>query len=142
VFVGYRYWDQHAQAPLFPFGHGLSYGSATMTGQGVTMNTDGSATVRVTLENRGKRATTQVPQLYLGFPAEAGQPPRQLKGFAKVTLQPGERRDVEISLPRAAFRSWDEDRSRWRTLAGDYPLSLGRSSRDIVWQGKIVVTGD
>jgi beta-glucosidase len=139
VFVGYRYYDQHKQAPLFPFGHGLSYGQVAMTGLGVEQGDKGGVIVKLRLENKGKRESTEVAQLYVGFPDGTGEPPRQLKGFAKATLKPGESRELAIELPRDAIRHWDEDVSGWRVTPGSYRLYLGRSSRDIVWEGAVPV---
>lgn len=139
VFVGYRYFDQHGQAPLFPFGHGLGYGQVAMTGLGVEQGDKGGIIVKLRLENKGKRESTEVAQLYVGFPDGTDEPPRQLKGFAKATLKPGESRDVAIELSRNAIRDWDEDASGWRVAPGTYRLYLGRSSRDIVWEGMVPV---
>lgn len=142
VFVGYRYWDAHGQQPLFPFGYGLGYGRIGLSAEKATPRPDGGASVTVRFENKGKRASAEVAQLYLSFPNGTGEPPRQLKGFAKVSLKPGESAVREIILPRDAFRYWDEDLARWRIAAGDYQLTLGRSSRDIVWTGRIAISGE
>jgi beta-glucosidase len=136
VEVGYRFWDAHEQQPLFPFGFGLGYGDIAMEGLGVADGADGAKVVRVHLRNGGSHAASAVPEVYLGFPAAANEPPRQLKGFAKVLLQPDEERDVEIPLPAEAFRYWDEGKAAWAT-GGTYEVMLGRSSRDIVWRQPI-----
>jgi len=132
VNVGYRFFDAHDQQPLFPFGFGLGYGEVAMDGLGVTDADGGGKIVRIRLRNDGSPATSAVPEVYLGFPAVANEPPKQLKGFAKVVLQPGEQRDVEIALPPAAFRYWDEGKGAWAS-GGRYDVMLGRSSREIVW---------
>jgi beta-glucosidase len=138
VFVGYRWFDQYDQKPLFPFGHGLGYGSIAVEGLGVTQIGGGGApAANVRLTNRGSRGGSEVVQAYLVFPGGTGEPIRQLKGFAKATLAPGETRDLRIVLPADAFRYWDEDLASWRTAPGPYRLLLGRSSRDIVWQGDV-----
>jgi len=142
VLVGYRYWDAQGQVPLFPFGHGLGYGAITLSGGKAELRTDGSLTLRATLRNDGKRRGTEVAQLYLGFPEGTGEPPRQLKGVSKVVLEPGASREVEITVPRERLRHWDEKAGRWRVASGAYTLSLGRSSRDIVWEGVVTVVGD
>ncbi|MBO9669930.1 MAG: glycoside hydrolase family 3 C-terminal domain-containing protein [Sphingobium sp.] len=144
VFVGYRFYDQYDQVPLFPFGQGLGYGDISFASVAVKPTNDGGATVTVTvrLENKGTRPASEVAQLYVGFPDEADEPPRQLKGFAKAMLQPGESRELTITLPRETFRHWDELASRWRIAGGVYQLYVGRSSRDIVWQGELPVAGD
>jgi beta-glucosidase len=139
AFVGYRYYDQYQQTPLFPFGHGLSYGQVAMTGLGVEQSGEGGVRVKFRLENKGKRDSTEVAQLYVGFPDGTSEPPRQLKGFAKATLKPGESRELAIELPHDAMRHWDEDAAGWRVTPGTYRLYLGRSSRDIVWEGTVPV---
>jgi beta-glucosidase len=137
VFVGYRYWDEHGQEPLFPFGHGLNYGEVAMEAIGVEPRAGGGAVARVRLRNTGSRRAAEVAQLYLGFPDDAAAPPRQLKGFARAELVPGETRIVEIALPPEAFRYWDEGAAGWRTAPGPYRVMIGRSSRDIVWEGSV-----
>lgn len=142
VLVGYRYWDAQGQAPLFPFGHGLGYGAITLGEGKAELRADGSLAVRATLRNMGKRKGTDVAQLYLGLPDGTGAPPRQLKGFAKATLEPGASRAVEILVPRDQLRHWDEKAGRWRIAGGVYRVALGRSSRDIAWEGSVMVAGD
>lgn len=134
--VGYRFWDQHGQTPLFPFGHGLSYASFETVGLGVRREDDG-AVVRARVTNTSDRPGTEVIQVYLGFPAAAGEPPRQLKGAAKLALAPGETRDVEILLDARAFQIWAPDADAWITPPGAFEVMLGRSSRDIVWTGTV-----
>lgn len=139
IFVGYRYWDEHGQQPLFPFGHGLTYGTATIEPMRIQRHAEGGASVRVRLRNTGQRATAEVVQVYLGFPEVTGSPPRQLKAFAKVPLQPGEEREVDLSLPPEAFRYWDEKTNGWRVAPGLYDVEVGRSSRDILWRGTVTI---
>lgn len=133
VFIGYRYWDQYNQKPLFPFGYGLSYSTFTIKGVSANAAPGGGATVAVSVRNTGKRPGSEVVQLYVAFPKTAGEPPRQLKGFEKVSLQPGERKIVHISLGPEAFRYWDEKTHAWTLAPGAYQVMAGRSSRDIVW---------
>jgi beta-glucosidase len=142
VLIGYRYYDAHRQQPLFPFGYGLSYGDISLSGAGAETRPDGSILAHVTLANSGKRGGTGVVQVYLGFPEGTGEPPKQLKGFAKAELGPGESRTLEIAIPRKALRYWDEDAPGWRIAPGDYAVYLGTSSRDIAWQGKVTIPGD
>jgi len=132
VFVGYRYYQAHDQKPLFPFGYGLGYGQVQFSDIGLS-----GTTIHVRLTNPGPRPASAVPQVYLGFPAAAREAPRQLKGFAKVTLSPGEARTVEIPLAPEAFRFWDASTDTWRTSEDAYQVMLGRSSDDIVWQGSV-----
>lgn len=110
--IGYRYWDAHEQVPLFPFGYGLSYAHFDVAGRGARALANGGAEIRARVTNTSDRAGTEVLQAYVGFPEAAGEPPKQLKGFAKVALRPGERRDVTIPLDARAFQIWDIDRDR------------------------------
>lgn len=134
--VGYRFWDAHGQEPLFPFGHGLSYADFEIAGLGVRRSGEG-AVVRARVTNRSDRSGSEVLQVYLGFPEAAGTPPKQLKGVAKLALEPGEAREVEIPLDARAFQIWDAEADAWVTPAGAFEVMLGRSSRDIVWTGTV-----
>jgi beta-glucosidase len=138
VEVGYRFWDAHGQQPLFPFGFGLGYGDIAVEGVRIANATVGGKVVLARVRNHGDRPASAVPQLYLGFPAKAGEPPKQLKGFAKLLLQPGEEQQVQISLPPDAFRYWDAEAAAW-TSGGTYDVMLGSSSRDIVWHETIEI---
>jgi beta-glucosidase len=130
--IGYRYWDAHGQTPLFPFGHGLSYARFAVEGLGARATADGGAELRARVSNVSDRPGTETLQVYLGFPASAGAPPRQLKAMAKVALAPGESREVAIPLDARAFQVWDPDADRWIVPRGRFTVMLGRSSRDIV----------
>ncbi|MFC5751814.1 beta-glucosidase [Actinomadura rugatobispora] len=129
VLVGYRHYDARRITPRFAFGHGLSY--TTFAFGGLAVHRD---RVEVTVTNTGARRGTAVPQLYLGLPgtAEAPQPPRQLKGFAKVRLDPGQSRRVTMPLNDRAFSYWDETAGAWRAAPGCTSVMVGTSSRDIV----------
>ena len=104
IFVGYRYWDHYQQTPLFPFGYGLSYSKFAINVAAAKANSDGSATIDASVKNMGDRVGSEVVQVYLGFPAGAGEPPKQLKGYRKVTLKPGEETTVSVKLDPEAFR--------------------------------------
>jgi beta-glucosidase len=135
LLVGYRWYDATGQQPLFPFGHGLSYTSFRYDGLEVKRNGEELAvTVRVT--NTGKRAGAEVVQLYVESPAAAKAPPRQLKGFEKVSLAPGESTTVTLTLEDEALASWDTQARRWSRHAGTYTLLVGSSSRDIRAQAR------
>ncbi|MEO6041316.1 MAG: glycoside hydrolase family 3 C-terminal domain-containing protein [Croceibacterium sp.] len=139
VNVGYRYYDVHRQAPLFAFGHGLGYGEAQIDRVSVNAAPDGTASVHLRVTNRGPRSATVVPQVYLGFPPGTGEPPKQLKGFAKVQLAPGEAREIDIPLAREAFRHWDEGTPGWQVSPGPYRVLVGRSAEDIAWEGQVLL---
>jgi beta-glucosidase len=130
IFVGYRWYDQFGQRPLFPFGYGLSYADFRFGDVRVNADRDGVvAWTRVT--NTSRRAGSTVAQAYLSFPRSAGEPPRQLKGYEKVRLGPGRSAVVAFHLDRADLAYFDE-RSHLPVIAdGRYTLSVGSSSRDL-----------
>jgi beta-glucosidase len=125
--VGYRWYDAQNVEPQFPFGHGLSYSTFAFRHLGVSGS--GRATVDVT--NTGRRTGADVVQVYVAAPASAGEPPRQLRGFAKVTLRPGQTRHVEVTLDPRSFSIWDTSAGRWATVPGRYTVFAGDSSRDL-----------
>jgi beta-glucosidase len=135
VFVGYRAYDQHGLDPLFPFGHGLSYttftyGNLRLSADVITP--DERLTVSIDLANTGPRAGQEVVQLYVrDLEASAPRPPKELKGFAKVALAPGETKTVTLSVDCAALAYWSEARRAWLAEAGQFEVLLGSSARDI-----------
>ncbi len=133
VFVGYRH---QGAAPLFPFGHGLSYGEIAYDEVTVTPET-----VRVRLVNEGTRRGTEVVQVYIrALEPRVPRPDRELAGFVKVTLEAGQQETVEVELGAAATRYWDVDTQGWRTDPGRYEVLVGSSSRDIEATGIITLT--
>jgi beta-glucosidase len=128
--VGYRWYDRNADTPLFPFGYGLSYTSFTVDRPRVTRRR-GRYRVSVRVTNTGARAGTAVVQLYVGFPPSTGEPPNQLKGFAKVALEPGKRKRVKMLLDSASFSTWSAAEGRWTVVPGRYTLRIGTSSREL-----------
>jgi beta-glucosidase len=132
LLVGYRWYDARDEEPLFPFGYGLSYTSFRISGLAVAPP-GGQRTRHLTAQvaNTGTRRGAEVVQLYLGFPDSAGEPPRQLKGFRKVELDPGASATVHFELQARDFASWNEAQKRWTDHAGDYRVMVGSSSRSI-----------
>jgi beta-glucosidase len=129
LLVGYRWYDTNNVTPLFCFGHGLSYTTFGYSGLSVTLTAGGGANVSFTLTNTGSRAGAEVPQVYVGFPAAAGEPPKQLKGYQKVFLGAGASQPVTIALDRRAFSYWTP--GGWAVAPGTYKLMVGSSSCDI-----------
>jgi hypothetical protein len=139
--VGYRWYEAMGQTPLFPFGYGLSYTTFGYSGLRVApagggrAGSDGpggrGAVVHVRVTNTGHRAGADVVELYIGMPASAGEPPRQLKGFAKVDLAPGASTEVSFTLGPAALSVWDGGSGRWVLRPGTYRAMVGDSSSDI-----------
>ena len=109
IFVGYRWYDQRRIAPLFPFGHGLSYTSFGYRHLHVLPGHHRSLPrVRFTVTNTGRRAGTEVAQVYVGrLPTSLPTPVKQLAGVARVTFRPGQRRTVTASLDRRSLSYWD-----------------------------------
>jgi beta-glucosidase len=136
--IGYRWFDSQNIEPLFPFGYGLSY--TTFRYSGLRLRTTGkTATATFTLTNTGKRAGADVAQAYVSFPAPLGEPPRQLKGFRKVYLQPGESQKVTIALSRRAFSYWDSRKQDWYESRGCYGVGIGDSSRSLPLSGSVAI---
>eukprot|EP01051_Picozoa_sp_SAG22_P005736 SAG22_NODE_350_length_11853_cov_3.693211_12_plen_662_part_00 len=128
LLVGYRYYDEKKIdfTTGFPFGHGLSYTTFKYSGLTATKNS-----VSVSLQNSGTAAGAEVVQVYLGFPAAAGEPPKQLKGFAKVQLAAGAKQTVTIPLTERETSIWSVEKHGWATVAGKFEVFVGSSSRDI-----------
>ena len=134
LLVGYRWYDAKNQTPLFPFGHGLSYTTFKYSELKVAKDT-----VSVKITNSGKREGAEVVQLYVGAPAAAGEPPKQLKGFEKVWLKPGESKVVSMPLKPESLAVWDEASHAWKVVPGVYAVNVGSSSRDIRLKGTLTV---
>ena len=131
ILVGYRYYDQLAQEPLFPFGYGLSYTAFSLDHLRVRRRGPDQYKVSVRVRNTGARAGAAVVQLYVGFPGSTGEPPNQLKGFGKVFLKPRRTGRVRMVLDRSSFSRWSETASAWVVEPGTYMLRVGTSSRDL-----------
>ena len=121
----YRYFRGE---PLFPFGYGLSYTSFEVKDQKVKGNADGSFTLTAKVKNTGSREGTEVLQVYMRRPADAEGPVKTLRGYARVTLKPGQQQTVSISLPRDRFENWDAETQTMRVVPGRYELLVGTSS--------------
>jgi beta-glucosidase len=134
IFVGYRYYDQKDIAPLFPFGFGLSYTRFAYSDLQVpaTAKVGEPIEVSVMVKNTGRRAGKEVVQLYVHDHASSlVRPPKELKGFAKVSLEPGENTVVRLALDQRAFSFYDPDQGRWTTEPGTFEILVGSSSREI-----------
>ena len=123
----YRYFRGE---PLFPFGYGLSYTTFDVSNQQVQVSADGSAVVTAVVKNTGRREGTEIVQVYLRRPGDSDGPLKTLRGYARVTLQPGEQHTVSIALPRERFEWWDSETNTIRVLPGRYEVLVGTSSAD------------
>jgi beta-glucosidase len=150
--VGYRWFDAQGQEPLFPFGYGLSYTTFRFSDLNVrptastkTPSTIDDAdhprsrgwTVTARVTNTGTQAGAEVAQLYIGAPAGAQEPPRQLKAYTKVTLKPGQTKTVRLQLPRTALAAWNDSDTGWTVAKGQYQIYVGNSSRNLPLQAGI-----
>ncbi|HEY5961057.1 MAG TPA: glycoside hydrolase family 3 C-terminal domain-containing protein [Polyangiaceae bacterium] len=135
VFTGYRYADRQSLDVLYPFGFGLSYtrfeyGMLSLSSHEIRHNEALQLTVEVT--NVGSRSGAEVVQVYVrDCEASLPRPIQELKGFAKVQLEPGERRAVQVTLEPRAFAFYDVARHDWVTEPGDFEIRVGSSSRDL-----------
>jgi beta-glucosidase len=140
IFVGYRGFDRNRVEPLFPFGHGLSY--TTFEYRGLTVSPQkvktGGEKVEVGLQvrNSGTRAGAEVVQLYVhDVESSLPRPEKELKGFDRVTLQPGETRALTFTLDRSATAFYDPGKGDWVAERGAFEVLVGASSRDIRLKG-------
>lgn len=143
VFVGYRYYDTFHKPVTYPFGYGLSY--ATFEVGDVAAEKTGPQAVRVTatVTNTSRVAGAETVQVYVAPPkAKVARPVHELKGFAKVALEPGESKTVEIDLDERAFAYWSETFDDWHVEAGEYGIEVGTSSRDIADTVTVAIDGD
>ena len=132
--VGYRWYDAQNVTPLFPFGFGLSYTNFGFANLAVS-----PSTVAVDVTNTGTREGAEVVQVYVAAPQFSGEPPKQLKGFAKVILKPGETRRVRITLDARAFSIWDTGANRWTIMPGEHEILVGDSSRNLPLHANVTV---
>lgn len=144
VDVGYRWYDAKGIAPLFPFGYGLSYTRFAFSDIRVTpgqATSRGTVTVSADITNTGQRAGSDVAQVYVGDPASTGEPPEQLKGFAKVSLAPGQTKRVSFQLRAAqAFSYWDSSAGSWTVADGGYNVMIGDSSANLPLTARVTIT--
>ena len=135
LYVGYRYYDSVGQEVLFPFGHGLSYTTFAYSDLQLShaqITDDQTLTVTLKVKNTGAVAGMETVQLYVrDLETTVFRPEKELKGFAKVALQPGAEAEVAIELDRRAFAYYDVEMQDWHVEAGTFEILVGASSRDI-----------
>ena len=137
LYIGYRYFTTAEKAVRFPFGYGMSY--TTFAYSDMAADAQG---VSLTVTNTGSVAGTEIVQLYIAKKnSELFRPAKELKGFARVTLAPGEKQRITIMLDDKAFRFWNVKANRWEIEGGEYELFVGASVEDIRLCEKISVHG-
>lgn len=138
IFVGYRYYDTASKAVKYPFGFGLSYTSFEYGG--LELAPDG---VSFTIKNAGSVPGAEIAQVYVAAPKSGVFcPEKELRGFARVELSPGETKRVFVRLPERAYQYWNVSENRWATAGGRYEILIGASSRDIRLRGAVEKPGD
>jgi beta-glucosidase len=138
VLLGYRWYEARHLPTRFPFGHGLSYSTFSLGVPAIDVDGD-AVTVQVPVTNTGDRRGCEVVQCYVAPPSSAvTRPPKELRAFTKVWLDPGESRTIELSLDHRAFAYWDPSAEEaeggggdWHVAPGTYELHVGRSSADV-----------
>jgi beta-glucosidase len=133
LMVGYRYWTTKGKHPLYPFGFGLSYTTFKFANLKAPATASSGSTVTVSFDvtNTGSVAGAEVAQLYVSDPsAKATRPERELKGFAKVRLAPGETKHVSLDLDARAFSYWDDAAKKWTIDPGKFVIHVGDSSEN------------
>jgi beta-glucosidase len=135
VNVGYRWFDKEKIAPLFSFGHGLSYTTFAYTGLQVERTSDGGLEIRVHIRNTGTVSSDEVPQVYLGAPRGIPDgiefPVRALAAFDRIHLSAGEGKTVTLHVAPRQLQYWSTKERKWVTAKGKRTVSVGASSRDL-----------
>lgn len=135
IYVGYRWADREKTKTVFAFGHGLSYTTfkiSNLRSSANSMSADGTLTFTVNVKNTGSRTGSEVVQLYIhDIKSSVDRPYKELKGFAKVNLKPGESRDVEISIDKRALSFYDEQSRDWKAEPGKFEALVGNASDNL-----------
>ena len=144
IFVGYRWYDSRKMPVLFPFGYGLSYTTFEYSNLKVSkaaFRDDEEIEVSITIKNTGSVEGKEIAQLYVSDKTGVEvRPEKELKGFEKVNLKPGESKTVNFKLNKRSFAYWNTDIGNWYAPSGTYEILVGSSSRDICESVKVDVT--
>lgn len=143
LMVGYRYWTTTGKHPLYPFGFGLSYTKFSFSKLDLPATTKAGSTVAVSFDvtNTGSVAGAEVAQLYVSDPsAKVTRPERELKGFEKVRLAPGETKHVTLNLDARSFSYWDSAAHKWTVDPGKFVVLVGDSSENTPLHGELTVS--
>jgi beta-glucosidase len=143
VFVGYRYYDRAQTQPLFPFGFGLSYTTFAYSDLSIAPakgNASEPVLISFNVKNTGRREGAEIAEVYVGDShASVPRPIKELKGFAKVDLKPGESERVTVKLDRRAFSFYDVTQKDWNAEPGEFSILVGSSSDRIQLQGRFTL---
>lgn len=143
IYVGYRYYEKKKLRPLFPFGHGLSYTTfdySRLVFDKDEMDDTDSVNVSVNINNTGSRVGKETVQLYVrDVHSSVSRPEKELKGFVKVTLKPGEEKTVTFRLDMRSFAYFNVEMNNWHVETGEFEFLVGKSSADIVLKGTMRV---
>lgn len=143
LFVGYRYYDKKNIEPLFPFGFGLSYTSfeySNLTINKQEIHDNDTVSVSVNLKNTGSAAGKEIVQLYVkDIASSVIRPEKELKGFEKVELQPGEEKTVIFTLDKRSFAYYNVELNDWHVETGEFEIMIGKSSKEIILKDSINV---
>jgi beta-glucosidase len=140
--VGYRWFQAQNIAPLFPFGFGLSYTRFSMSDLALassTLSAGEALDLQVRVSNIGERAGAEVVQVYVSYPSELGEPPKQLRAFHKLALQPGGSDTVHLTLNSRALAIWDSAAQNWVVKPGTYKILAGNSSANTPLEATVTV---
>ena len=143
VFVGYRYYDAKNIEPLFPFGFGLSYTNFEYSNLSINKKeiTDTeTVSISMNVKNTGSRAGKEIVQLYIkDVESSMTRPEKELKGFEKVELQPGEEKTVSFTLNKRSFAYYNVELKDWHVETGEFEILVGKSSKEIVLHDSMYV---
>jgi beta-glucosidase len=146
VFVGYRGYEHNGKKPLFPFGYGLSYTNFAYSNLSIIVEDkkggtgSWSAEVAFDVTNTGKREGAEVAQIYVADKhSKIERPAKELKGFIKLNLKPGEKHRVTVELDKRALSYYDVDSKQWRADPGEFEVLIGSASDNIRLRGRLVL---
>jgi beta-glucosidase len=134
--VGYRWYDLKDKKPLFAFGYGLSY--TTYAYSGLTVDS-AARTARFTVKNTGKRAGTEIAEVYARLPKGSDEGYKRLAGWRRISLAPGESQTVDVPIDPRVLQTFDETKNGWTLTPGEYAVSVGSASDDTPLSGALQI---